>query len=54
MTIVHRVLHFRFPDDTQLLTATIVRAGMRKKPYSDEPDLLIQAFGPAATRLDDD
>ena len=54
LTLVNRVLHFHFPDGTHLLTATIVRSGIRKKPHSDEPDLLVRAFGAAATELEED
>ena len=53
LSLVNRVLHFHFPDGTHLLTATILRAGVGKTPYTDEPDLLIQQFGDAAAQLDE-
>jgi hypothetical protein len=48
--ITARILHFTFPDDTQVLAASMYQAKLRRKPVSDELDLFVQAFGDAATR----
>lgn len=53
-TLVNRVLHFRFVDGTHLLAASMVRASLRKKVHSDEPRLLVESFGAAATELDEE
>lgn len=49
-----RVVHLTFPDGRHLLATTIYQARLRRKPYSDEPDLFVQAFGDAAERVDAD
>ena len=46
-----RVFHFRFGDGTQLLSASLVKARVKRRSYNDEPDLLVSAFGDAATEL---
>ncbi|MDW3217358.1 MAG: hypothetical protein R8F63_01985 [Acidimicrobiales bacterium] len=51
LTMVNRVLHFHFPDGTHLLSATMLRAGSSKKTYNDEPQLLVEQFGDAATEV---
>lgn len=48
---VSRMIHLEFPDGRLLLTSTLVRARLRRKNYSDEPDLFISAFGAAATEV---
>ena len=50
----NRVIHLDFPDGTRLLSATILKASLRKKNYHDEPDLFVQAFGDRATPVDVD
>lgn len=45
-----RALHFVFPDGRQLLVATQYRVPLRRAPFNDEPDLLVEAFGDAATQ----
>jgi hypothetical protein len=50
----NRVFHLDFPDGTRLLTATMLKASLRKQNYSDEPDLFVQAFGDRATAVDVD
>ena len=53
LALVNRVLHFHFVDGRHLLAATMVRASARKKVHTDEPRLLVEAFGDAATELDE-
>ncbi len=48
----NRVLHLDFADGKHLLTATMLKASLRRKTYSDEPDLFVEAFGDRATRVD--
>ena len=48
---VTRMMHLEFPDERHLLSATIVRAGIRRKNYSDEPDLFVEALGPCAVEV---
>lgn len=50
----NRVIHLDFPDGTRLLSATILRASLRKENYNDESDLFVQAFGDRATLVDAD
>lgn len=50
----NRVLHLHFPDGTRLLSATVLKATLRKQPFNDEPDLFVAAFGDDATRVDVD
>lgn len=50
----NRVFHLDFPDGTRLLSATILKASLRKQNYNDEPDLFVQAFGDRATLVDVD
>lgn len=53
LSTVIRMMHLEFPNSTHLLTATLVRSRIKKTNYNDEPDLFVQAFGSAATRLAD-
>ena len=50
----NRVIHLDFPDGTRLLSATILKASLRKNNYNDEPELFVQAFGDRATLVDVD
>lgn len=52
LSTTNRVFHFRFADGTHLLSATMVKARLRRRPYNDEPDLLVAALGAAATRIE--
>ena len=51
--ITARVMRFRFANDTELLTAAMYRAELRRKPVSDELDLFVEALGDAATHRED-
>ena len=48
----NRVIHLDFPDGTRLLSATMLKASLRKKNYNDEPELFVQAFGDRASLVD--
>ena len=50
----NRVFHFDFPDGTRVLSAAILKAKLRRKPYNDEPFLLVRAFGDHATEVSND
>lgn len=47
----NRVFHFEFPDGRHLVAATMLKATMRRKPYNDEPFLLVEAFGDHAVEV---
>ena len=48
----NRVLHMTFPDGRQLISATMLKAAIRRKPYNDEPFLFVDAFGERATPVE--
>lgn len=48
----NRVLHFTFPDGTHLISATMLKATIRRTPFNDEPDLFVDAFGNDAHLVD--
>jgi hypothetical protein len=50
--MTNKVLHLTFPDGTQLISATMLKATLRREPFNDEPFLLIEAFGERATLVD--
>lgn len=50
----NRVFHLDFPDGTRLLSATPLRATLRKKNYNDEPELFVEAFGTLASLVETD
>ena len=47
----NRVIHLEFPDGRHLVSATMLKASLRRKPFNDEPFLLVEAFGVAATEV---
>ncbi|MDW3216404.1 MAG: hypothetical protein R8G01_20605 [Ilumatobacteraceae bacterium] len=49
----NRVIHLDFPDGTRLVSATMLKATLRKRNYTDEPDLFVEAFGDHAHLVDD-
>lgn len=53
LSVTTRVVHLDFPDDTRLLSATLLKARVRRKTYNDEPDLFVAAFGAAASQVTD-
>lgn len=50
----NRVVHLRFPDGRHLLSATMLKATLRRRPFDDEPFLLVDAFADAAVAVDHD
>lgn len=48
----NRVLHLTFPDGRELISATMLKASIRRKPFNDEPFLFVDAFGEQATPVD--
>ncbi|MGB0114524.1 MAG: hypothetical protein WBP59_14990 [Ilumatobacteraceae bacterium] len=52
LNAITRMIHLEFPDGRHLLTATLVRGRLRRKDFTDEPNLFVEAFGPAATEVD--
>lgn len=51
LAVRNRVVHLVFPDGRHVLSATLLRATARRKPVSDEPRLLVEAFGPLAVHV---
>lgn len=49
--LTNRVFHLSFADGTDLISATILKAQLRRKPYNDEPFLFVDAFGDRATEV---
>lgn len=49
--LITRVLHLEFADETQLLTATAYGAPNKRRPFDDEADAFVEAFGTAGERL---
>ncbi len=49
---ITRVLHLEFADDSRFLTATAYGAPNKRRPFDDEADRLIEAFGDRAERID--
>ncbi len=49
--LTSRVLHLEFADGSQLLTATAYTTLSRRKPFDDEADLFVEAFGDAAEHV---
>lgn len=47
----NRVVHLELPDRTHVLSATMLKAQLRRKPFNDEPFLLVDAFGEMATEV---
>ncbi|MFK8024168.1 MAG: hypothetical protein AB8G26_09430 [Ilumatobacter sp.] len=51
LSSTNRVFHFDFADGTRLLSATMYKARLRRRPYNDEHELFVQAFGVAAAEV---
>ena len=49
--LTSRVLHLEFADGTQLLTATAYQEPKKRRPFDDEADAFVEAFGDAAEHL---
>ena len=47
----NRVIHLEFPDGRHLVSATMLKAALRRKTYNDEPFLLVDAFGHDADQV---
>lgn len=52
-SLSNRVLHLQLPDGRHVLSATLLKATLRRKRYNDEPELFVEAFGPAARQVED-
>lgn len=48
----NRVFHFDFPDGKRLVSATMVKAKLRRRPFNDEPFLFVDAFGERALEVE--
>ncbi len=48
----NRVLNLDFADGRRLLSATMLKATIRRKNFTAEPDLFVRAFGDRATEVE--
>lgn len=53
LALSNRAIHLEFPDGRRLLSATMLKATVRRKPFNDEPELFVSAFGDQGQRVED-